>query len=176
MSGSASPYESLGSQFFRTTTGIESGLDAFDESRFIMIFLTVLGVTEILCSFRLVLEGKTGTWVIKIWVLRKVLNYSLFILPLIASFSFVTLKRFLVLLIVLSSIFLFGLKRFFTYSVMFVIYSFYLFQDLFSFFNLFGCFMPLKFCLSFFLEHFAISAFCQGLWFSFLTVETTCFT
>ena len=26
-----------------------------------MTFLTILGVTEILCSFRLVLEGKTGT-------------------------------------------------------------------------------------------------------------------
>ena len=25
-----------------------------------MTFLTILGVTEILCSFRLVLEGKTG--------------------------------------------------------------------------------------------------------------------
>ena len=25
-----------------------------------MIFLTILGVTEILCSFKLVLEGKTG--------------------------------------------------------------------------------------------------------------------
>ena len=34
--------ESSGSQFFRTTTGIQSG------------------VTEILCSFKLVLEGKTG--------------------------------------------------------------------------------------------------------------------
>ena len=31
-----------------------------DKSRFIMTFLTILGVTEILCSFRLVLEGKTG--------------------------------------------------------------------------------------------------------------------
>ena len=30
------------------------------ESRFVMIFLTILGVTKILCSFRLVLEGKTG--------------------------------------------------------------------------------------------------------------------
>ena len=30
-------YESSGSQFFRTTTGIQSGPDAFDESRFIMI-------------------------------------------------------------------------------------------------------------------------------------------
>ena len=53
-------YESSGSQFFRTTTGIQSGPDAFDESRFIMIFLTILGVMEILCSFRLVIEGRTG--------------------------------------------------------------------------------------------------------------------
>ena len=30
------------------------------KSRFIMTFLTILGVTEILCSFKLVLEGKTG--------------------------------------------------------------------------------------------------------------------
>ena len=53
-------YESSGSQFFRITTGIQSGPDTFDESRFVMTFLTILGVTEILCSFRLVLEGKTG--------------------------------------------------------------------------------------------------------------------
>ena len=53
-------YESSGSQFFRTTTGIQSGPDAFDESRFVMTFLTILGVMEKLCSFRLVLEGKTG--------------------------------------------------------------------------------------------------------------------
>ena len=52
--------ESSGSQYFRTTTGIQSGPDAFDKSRFITTFLTILGVTEILCSFRLVLEGKTG--------------------------------------------------------------------------------------------------------------------
>ena len=57
---SASMYESSGSQFFRTTTGIQSGPDAFDGSRFIMIFSTILGVTEILCSYRLVLEGKMG--------------------------------------------------------------------------------------------------------------------
>ena len=44
---SASMYESLGSQFFRTTTGIQSGPDAFDESRFVMTFLTILGVIEI---------------------------------------------------------------------------------------------------------------------------------
>ena len=51
-------YESSGSQFFRTTTGIQSGPHAFDESRFAMTFLTILGVMDILCSFRLVLEGK----------------------------------------------------------------------------------------------------------------------
>ena len=53
-------YENLGSQFFTTTTGIQSGLDAFDESRFVMTFLTILRVMEILYSFRLVLEGKIG--------------------------------------------------------------------------------------------------------------------
>ena len=53
-------YESSGSQFFRTITGIQSGPDAFDESRFVMTFLTIVGVIDILCSFRLVLEGKTG--------------------------------------------------------------------------------------------------------------------
>ena len=61
LKSSASMYESSGSQFFRTTTEIQSGLDAFDESRFVMTFLTTLGVTEILRSFRLVLEGKTDT-------------------------------------------------------------------------------------------------------------------
>ena len=53
-------YESSGYQFFRTTIRIQSRLDAFDESRFGMIFLTTLGVTEILCSFRLILEGKVA--------------------------------------------------------------------------------------------------------------------
>ena len=53
-------YESSGSQFFRATTGIQSGPDAFDESRFGMTFFTILGVMEILCSSKLVLEGKTG--------------------------------------------------------------------------------------------------------------------
>ena len=41
-------------------TGIQSGSDTPDESRFVITFLTILGVTEILSSFRLVLEGKTG--------------------------------------------------------------------------------------------------------------------
>ena len=45
-----------GSHFFRTTTGIQSGPDAFDKSRLVMIF----GVIKITGSFRLVAEGKTG--------------------------------------------------------------------------------------------------------------------
>ena len=46
------------------------------QSRFIMTFLTILGVTETLCSFKLVSEGKTGrdTWVIKITVFKKVFS------------------------------------------------------------------------------------------------------
>ena len=47
-------------QFFRTTTKIQSGPDAFDKSRFIMTFLTIFRVSEILCSFKWVLEGETG--------------------------------------------------------------------------------------------------------------------
>ena len=53
-------YESSDSEFFRTTTGIQSGPEALDELRFVLTFLTILGAIEILCSFRLVLEGKTG--------------------------------------------------------------------------------------------------------------------
>ena len=60
LKSSATMYQSSGSQFFRTTTGIQSGPDAFDESRLIMTFLSILGVTEILCTFRLVLARKTG--------------------------------------------------------------------------------------------------------------------
>ena len=52
--------ENYVSQFFRTTTGTQSGPHALDKSRFIMTFLTIFVVTEILCSFKLVLEGKTG--------------------------------------------------------------------------------------------------------------------
>ena len=59
MQSPASMYGSVGSQFFRTTIGAQSELDTFGKSRFIMTFLTILKVTEI-CSFRLVLEGKTG--------------------------------------------------------------------------------------------------------------------
>ena len=51
--------ESSGSQYFRTTAGLQSELDTFDESRLIMTFFIILGVIKIL-SFKLVLEGKTG--------------------------------------------------------------------------------------------------------------------
>ena len=60
LKSSGSMYENSGSKFFRTTTGTQSGPHAFDDSRLVMTFLTILGVTEILCSFRLVLEGKTN--------------------------------------------------------------------------------------------------------------------
>ena len=60
LKSSSNVQESSGSQFFRTTIGIKSEPDASDKSRFIMIFLTILEVTEVLCSFILVLEGKTG--------------------------------------------------------------------------------------------------------------------
>ena len=39
---------------------MQSGLDGFDKSRFVMTFLTILRDTVILCSFKVVLEGKTG--------------------------------------------------------------------------------------------------------------------
>ena len=57
---SASMYEHSNSQFFRTTTGIQARPDTFNGSRFVMTVLTIMGVMEILCSFRLVLEGKIG--------------------------------------------------------------------------------------------------------------------
>ena len=69
MKRSASIYESWGSQFFRTTTGIQSGPDVFDESSFVMTFLTILAVIEI-CSFRLVVEGKTGKEIPELWRLE----------------------------------------------------------------------------------------------------------
>ena len=59
MKSLASIYESSGSQFLRTTTGIQSGPVAFGELRFVITSLTILRVIEILCSIRLVLQGKT---------------------------------------------------------------------------------------------------------------------
>ena len=59
-SGSATMFGSSGSQFFRPTTGTQLGPKKFDKSRLIITFLTNLGVTDKLCSFRLVLERKIG--------------------------------------------------------------------------------------------------------------------
>ena len=49
------------------------------KSRFVMTLLTILGVTEILCSFRLVLEGKTGKESSRLELLEKFLaiNFAL---------------------------------------------------------------------------------------------------
>ena len=46
LKSSASMHESSGSQFFKTTTGTQSGPDAFDESKFLMTFLIILEVIE----------------------------------------------------------------------------------------------------------------------------------
>ena len=53
-------YERSSTHFLRTITGIKSGPGAFGKSRLVMPFLTNLGITEILCIFRLVLEGRAG--------------------------------------------------------------------------------------------------------------------
>ena len=85
---SATMYESPGTQFFRTTTEIKSGPDVFDNSRLAMTFLTILGVTEILCSFRLVLEGKTGNKIpesSRLEFLDKLLANNLADLPLLRT-------------------------------------------------------------------------------------------
>ena len=66
LKSSASLYESGGSQFFRTTGGIQSETDSFNESRLIMTFFTSLGVTEILYSLRLYkyyIDSKKGNQV-----------------------------------------------------------------------------------------------------------------
>ena len=61
MKSSASMYESSGSQFFRTTNVFHSNHDQTPwMNQGSLTFLTILGVTEIPCSFRLVLEEKTG--------------------------------------------------------------------------------------------------------------------
>ena len=52
-------YGSSDSLFFRTSTGIQFGSDAFNKSRLFMTFWNNLGVREILRSFRLLLEGKS---------------------------------------------------------------------------------------------------------------------
>ena len=39
---------------------MQPGASVFDKLRLVITFLTNLGVAEMLCSFRLVLKGKTG--------------------------------------------------------------------------------------------------------------------
>ena len=65
LKSSASMYESSGSQFFRTTAEMQSKADIFDKSGLVIIFLMNLGVIEILCSYRLVLEGKASKDIFK---------------------------------------------------------------------------------------------------------------
>ena len=65
LKSSASTYESSGSQFFKTTNVIQSGRDVFDKSKMIITFLTILGVREIWCGFRLVVEGKAVIEILK---------------------------------------------------------------------------------------------------------------
>ena len=65
LKGSASMCENSGLQFLKTTTGIQSEPDALDETRLDITFLTNLWVAEILCSFRLILEGNAGKWMPK---------------------------------------------------------------------------------------------------------------
>ena len=50
-------YESSDSQFYRTTTGINSGQD-FDESMLVMTFFTNLETAGILCSFTVVVSKR----------------------------------------------------------------------------------------------------------------------
>ena len=60
LKSSASICENSDPSFLKAATGIQSGWGAFDKSRLVITFSTNLGVTEILFSFRLVLEGATG--------------------------------------------------------------------------------------------------------------------
>ena len=48
LKSSASMYEISVSQFFRTTSGIQSGPEAFDKLRFVIIFLTMGGYRNIM--------------------------------------------------------------------------------------------------------------------------------
>ena len=67
-------YESSGSQFFRTTTGMQSGPDNLDESRFVMTFLAILGnIMQFQISSRRE-NRQRDTQVIKIRILRNVIS------------------------------------------------------------------------------------------------------
>ena len=53
---SVSMYKGSGLKLFKTTISIQSGPNNFHNS--VLIFLINLGVTGVLCSFRLAIEGK----------------------------------------------------------------------------------------------------------------------
>ena len=65
LKSSASMYQSSSSQFFRTTAEMQSKADIFGKSGLVIIFLMNLGVVEILCSYRLVLEWKASKEIFK---------------------------------------------------------------------------------------------------------------
>ena len=58
-------YKSSCPQFLRTTTEIQLGPDVFDKFKVQYNLFNHLEVTEILCSFRLVLEDKLGKGIAK---------------------------------------------------------------------------------------------------------------
>ena len=58
MKNSAGIYDSSGSQFFRTTTGIQLGPDAFDKSRFFMTFKNHLMRYRNIIQFQISPKGK----------------------------------------------------------------------------------------------------------------------
>ena len=73
-------YESSGSQFCRTTTGTQPVPDALNESRFVITFLTILGVRNIM-QFQISSRREnrwTNTRAIKIRAFRKVSRKQFF--------------------------------------------------------------------------------------------------
>ena len=74
---SASIYESSGSQFFKTSTGILSGPEAFDEARFVLTFCTIFKLQKHAVSdqFQKGKQVKRYLSAIKIRVNRKVTSY-----------------------------------------------------------------------------------------------------
>ena len=53
LKSSASVYENSGSQFFKTTSGKQSGPDVFDESRFVLTFFNHFGSYRNIMHFQI---------------------------------------------------------------------------------------------------------------------------
>ena len=115
----------------------------------------------ITCSSSVSLEETKITYsycfiMIFFFLLKKVPNipyYSVFD----ASFSFFSLKRFLILWIVLPSIYFFSLKFSFYIFNNITSYFFIVFNVFFSFMSLKWCSVFLQFCLILFCKYFSIS-------------------